>query len=182
MCTPVHGTSSDASARSITQGVRPPLTAKRKLPRNATAARASLAMATAPARATESSSSNTSSLRGACGVMVSSNDSRCHAEIFLVGRGRIMPTAGRDHVALIELARTPGPRFIFEGRSVGVQDRVHDSPGLFHVILTRKKRGVAGHGVAQKAFVRIHLFGARMTARDHFHHLGFYVRFLGHDG
>ena len=50
-CTPSHGTSSSASARSIIHGVRPPLTAMTKRPRAATAARASVAINAAAAAA-----------------------------------------------------------------------------------------------------------------------------------
>ena len=56
-----HGTSSELSARSITHGVRPPLTATVKRPRAFTAARASAAMISAAWRATESASASTSS-------------------------------------------------------------------------------------------------------------------------
>ena len=56
----LQGARSSANARSISHGVRPPLTAMMKRPREATAARASSAMIAAALRATTSSSGWTS--------------------------------------------------------------------------------------------------------------------------
>src|SRR5262245_56019332 len=64
MCVLAHGTSCSASARSITHGVWPPLTAITKRPRAATAWRASVAINTAAFLATASASASTSTRIG----------------------------------------------------------------------------------------------------------------------
>jgi len=56
MCTCGQGSSSPANARSIDQGVWPPLTAMMKRPRELTAARAASAITAAALRATTLSS------------------------------------------------------------------------------------------------------------------------------
>ena len=60
----------------------------------------------------------------------------------------IVPASWRRK-ALVELAWPPSVRFIgVQGRSL-LENRIHDSPSFFHVVLPRKQRGVAGNGIAE---------------------------------
>src|ERR1700689_2418859 len=190
MCTAAQGTSSVARARSMIHGVCPPLTARVKRPREATASRALAAIVTAPACATDSASFNTSNLIGflqtessatnvsqiktknrvRIHVAASSGSLRCDAKIFSVRRGWIIP-ASRGQKRLVDFTGAPTPLFIFIDRSAAPQDRINDSPSFLHVVLTREQSGVACHGVAQDSLVRIHFVGTRVSAGHHFHGL-----------
>src|SRR5262245_17924147 len=141
-----HGNGSSASARSIVHGVRPPLTAMMKRPRAATAARASTAVNAAPARATESASGS--------------------ASIFMMRQRRVMPAAGRRDLSL-DLSWSPRTRFVLVDRRAVREDRIDNPPRLFDVVLARERRGVAMHGIAEHALVRIHLVRVWKMGPDH---------------
>ena len=170
-----------ASARSMTHGVFPPLTAMMKRPRAATAARASAAIVPAAALATASSSSNTSSfiqllqyaallpLRLLCMTAPQSTSSLgrgCDRLHF--GRCRILPPTRRRNLA--DLTGAPRIRIVFVNRSSRLQHRIDDPPRLFHIILTSELRGVSSHGVAQQPFVSLHLTRLRSTTCQHLRH------------
>ena len=56
--------------------------------------------------------------------------------------------------------------FVFEDRSFDLQHRIDDAPCLFYVILPCEERGVAGHCVADNAFVGFLLERLGMAAGD----------------
>src|SRR5262245_55462556 len=76
-----------------------------------------------------------------------------------------MPAArGSDS---LDLCWSPRARFVLIDRRAVLQDRIDDSPRLLDVVLPRKQRGVAMHGVTEDSFVRVHLVGAGKTAAEH---------------
>src|SRR5260370_42603518 len=87
---------------------------------------------------------------------------------------RVFPASGRRYF-LIDLTRSPGTRFIFVERSAGLQYRIDDAPGLFHIVLPGKQRSVSHDRVTEHAFVRIHLLCTGVVARQQLplfaHHL-----------
>src|SRR3984885_15969833 len=117
MCTAAQGTSSVARARSMIHGVCPPLTARVKRPREATASRALAAIVTAPACATDTASFNTSNLIGFLQaessatnesevktknrvriyIAASSGNPRCEVKIFLYTRSPVAPKNTRAY-------------------------------------------------------------------------------------
>jgi len=53
----------------------------------------------------------------------------------------------------LSLFGAPRPPLVRANLGVVFQDRIDDRPGSFYGILTRQKRSVAGHSVAQKPLV-----------------------------
>src|SRR5262249_28268882 len=77
----------------------------------------------------------------------------------------ILPAA-RWRDLLINLTWAPATRLVFVDRSVGLQDRIDDTPSLFDIVLPGKQGGVPVHRVTEHAFVCIHLLCAGITARQ----------------
>src|SRR5580658_1137492 len=92
-------------------------------------------MASAPFRATESGSSNTSSFMRLSHLWsgLSSN-----AEIFRLCGHRVVPPSGRRH-SLVDLTRAPIAFLVYVGRSSGLQHRIHASVFLEAVVRSRPK-------------------------------------------
>src|SRR5262249_46391654 len=141
-CTVFQGTSSFARARSICQGVWPPLTAITKRPRAAAAARASAAMISAALLATALASVSISIFM----VAPSIEDGEwriddCHSLSSILGllaaHYRIRPASGWYNF-LVHFIRPPGTRLVLVDRSAGFEHRVNDAPGLFHIVLAGK--------------------------------------------
>src|SRR5262245_34138385 len=80
---------------------------------------------------------------------------RRHAEIFRVRASGVVPST-RRHDARVEIGRTPRAFLVFTDRRSRLEHGVDDPPCLFHVVLPGKERGIAGHGVTEHSFVRIH--------------------------
>src|SRR4029077_20687839 len=82
---------------------------------------------------------------------------------------------------LVHLMRSPGVRLVFiDGRAL-LQDRVDDSPRLFHIVLPCEQGAVASHRVAQHALVCFHLTWTGMTAGHHLHRFAFHHVARSHD-
>ena len=164
MCTPAQGTSSFTSARSMIHGVWPPLTAEHnglERPQRHEHRRRSSAAA---ARATESASSNNSSLMFYAGV--ATRKSSCVRSCSGYASLREAKSAGH-------LTRDPRCPFRIRRSACrpSASDRRFARPPRHNP--RGKQRGVPGHGVAQHALVRIHLFRTGMTAGDHFDRFAF---------
>ena len=67
---------------------------------------------------------------------------------FLICNRRILPAARRRN-SLIDFTRPPGTWLVFVYRGAGLQHRVNDAPGLFHIILAGKQGGIPRHGIAE---------------------------------
>src|SRR5439155_3673578 len=61
-----------------------------------------------------------------------------------------------------------GTRLVGNDTRCGLQHRVNDPPGFFHVILPGKKGGVSRHRVSEHPFVGLHLFGTRAVSPRYF--------------
>src|SRR5262245_23459788 len=162
-CTSFHGTSSSARARSICQGVWPPLTAIMKRPRTVTAVRASAAMIPAAFRATASAS-------GSISMFMTAPDERQMQDQPLTTHRRVFP-APRRRYFLIDFIWSPGAGLVFVHRSACCQHGIDDAPRFFHVVFARKQGSVSCHGVPEYPFVGIHLFCTGMVARQQLHWL-----------
>src|ERR1700760_1407732 len=74
---------------------------------------------------------------------------------------------------MLGLVWSPGSFVVLKYGSVGVQHRIDDSPGFFHIILARKQGGIPCHRVAQYTLVCFHFVWTGMTTRDHLDVLAF---------
>src|SRR4029450_12785322 len=81
---------------------------------------------------------------------------------------RVFPASGRCN-SLVDFTRSPGTGLVFVDWRAGLQHRVDDAPGLFHIVLPGKQGGVSRHGVTEHAFVSIHLLRAGIAARQQLH-------------
>src|SRR4029077_20042375 len=81
---------------------------------------------------------------------------------------RVFPASRRRYV-LIDLARSPRTGLVFVDWRAGLQHRVDDAPGFFHIVLPSKQGGVSHHGVTEHAFVSIHLLRPGIVARQQLH-------------
>src|SRR2546425_8771361 len=78
----------------------------------------------------------------------------------------VLPASGgRD--SRLDFFRSPCARLVLVDGRAGLQDWIDDSPGLFDVVLPGEQGGIAVHGVAQHALVRVHLIGAREPCPQH---------------
>src|SRR6267378_582369 len=186
-----QGTSSRARARSMSHGVRPPLSAMTKPPRAATAALASCATIAAASRATEPASANIRTFITASPAVGAVYDRPRCRNLDTVGGHRpplqfessgladrsnrlrarhwIAPASLGRHS--LDLTRSPGICFVLVYRSFRFQHWIDDAPRLFNVILTREQGSVSFHRSSQHPFISIHITGARRTARHHFSRL-----------
>ena len=92
----------------------------------------------------------------------------------LRGNCRVAPTGLRRNF-LVDLNWSPGGRLIFvDGRDL-FQNRIDNSPRLFHIVLTGKQCGIAGHRVSQYSFVCIHLIRLGVTTCQHLYGLAYHL-------
>src|SRR6266436_7646253 len=82
---------------------------------------------------------------------------------------RVVPTSLRSHV--LDLSWPPGIWVVFKDRRSSFQDRVDNSPRLFHVVFAGEQSGVSCHCVAEHTLVSIHLLSARAASPGNFHGL-----------
>src|SRR5262249_24312637 len=162
-------TASSASARSMSHGVWPPLTAMTKRPRSATAVRASEAISSAALWAAASASATTSICTRA--PPIAKNLSRAglagQRRLCCCGHaGIVPPSAGRN--ALIGLRRTPVSWLVFEDRRAFFQHRIDDAPGLLDVIFPGEQGGVSLQRIPKDALVSVHLVPARLIDCEEF--------------
>src|SRR5579885_1634980 len=169
-CTADHGTSASASARSMSQGVRPPLTARRKRPRAAAAARASSAIIAAARAATASGVSSTSI---SIGCIIGGSSGGVPRFVARPGIHLGVVPAARRHDVRIRFRRAPRAGIVFGRRRSQLQCGIDDAPCLFDVVFAGEQRLIARHGISQHALVGIHLAGSRGLAGDHLDRFAF---------
>src|SRR6266436_5105322 len=149
-----------------------------KRPRSATVARASAAIILAAFRATASASISISTFMAVLTLRLeywsdvlrtqySSTPILHHSNLSAAHR-RVFPASGRCN-SLVDFTRSPGTGLVFVDWCAGLQNRVDDAPGFFHIVLPGKQGGVSGHGVAEHAFVRIRLLCTGVVARQQLH-------------
>src|SRR6266446_5196766 len=75
---------------------------------------------------------------------------------------RVVPTASGSNV--LDFSWTPAIRVVFKHRGSGFQDRVNNSPGLFHVIFAGEQSGISSHRIAEHTLIGIHLPSVRAAS------------------
>src|SRR5258708_30108311 len=141
-----------------------------KRPRSATVARASAAIISAAFRPTASASISISMFMAVPTLRLEywsdvfrTQYSNTHHSNLSAAHRRVFPASGRRYF-LIDLTRSPGTGLVFVDWRAGLQHRVDDAPGLFHIVLPGKQRSVSRHGVTEHAFVCIRLLCTRIVA------------------
>src|SRR5215470_10057105 len=161
-----------------------------KRPRSATVARASAAIISAAFFATASASISISTFMAVPKLRLEywSDVFRTqypitpilHHSNLSVAHRRVFPASGRCN-SLVDFTRSPGTGLVFVDWRPGLQHRVDDAPSLFHIILPGKQGGVSRHGVTEHAFVRIHLLGSGIMARQQLGLFANHLLFWIHD-
>src|SRR5258705_2683207 len=146
-----------------------------KRPRSATVARASAAIISAAFRPTASASISISTFMAVPTLRLEywsdvfrTQYSNTHHSNLSAAHRRVFPASGRRYF-LIDLTRSPGTGLVFVDWRAGLQHRVDDAPGFFHIVLPCKQGGVSRHSVTEHAFVSIHLLRAGIVARQQLH-------------
>src|SRR5579863_2452989 len=111
---------------------------------------------------------------------VSPVSSRLRGGMYMFGRVWIVPAASRRYSRL-DIGWAPCALCIRVDGRQGMQQRIDDTPGFFHVVFASKVARIACHSVAEHAFVSLHLFGAGAPAGNHLHGIAFQAFALSHD-
>src|SRR5262249_40079287 len=77
----------------------------------------------------------------------------------------VMPSSNRCN-SLLDLRWAPATWLVAVDRSVGFQDWIDDTPGLFYIVFPGKQSGVSVHRVTEDAFVCIHILCSGITGRQ----------------